>query len=130
VQLALVAELGQPISRISLLPLSLSHWRRRRLGRRTATLPDGTEVVVKVRRPGGQEQVEEDLAILQRLAAAATRHWEFAACYDLISVAYRSGGALRREKSRLPGPGRLSSSLTPTKRMRIFVSVSSPARSF
>ena len=34
-----------------------------------AALPDGSEVVVKVRRPGVAEQVEQDLQILQSLAA-------------------------------------------------------------
>jgi ubiquinone biosynthesis protein len=43
-----------------------------------ATLEDGTEVVVKVRRPGVVEQVEEDLQILQNLAATASRRWEVA----------------------------------------------------
>jgi ubiquinone biosynthesis protein len=43
-----------------------------------ATLPDGTEVVVKVRRPGVVEQVEEDLEIFQQFAATASRRWETA----------------------------------------------------
>jgi ubiquinone biosynthesis protein len=38
-----------------------------------ATLLDGTDVVVKVRRPGAREQVEQDLVILERLARQASR---------------------------------------------------------
>lgn len=43
-----------------------------------AQLADGTEVIVKVRRPGVVELVEKDLEILHNLAAAACRRWEFA----------------------------------------------------
>jgi len=39
-----------------------------------ARLHDGTEVVVKIRRPGAREQVEQDLAILQRRAGQVSRH--------------------------------------------------------
>ncbi len=52
-----------------------------------ATLPNGAEVVVKVRRPGVVEQIEEDLDMLQHLAAAASRRWEFADQYDLVGLA-------------------------------------------
>jgi len=38
----------------------------------TATLQDGTEVVVKVRRPGAVEEVEQDLEILQTLQRGRT----------------------------------------------------------
>ena len=62
-----------------------------------ATLPDGTQVVVKVRRPGVVEQVEEDLAILQNLAAAASRRWEVADHYDLVGLAQEFAQTLRAE---------------------------------
>jgi ubiquinone biosynthesis protein len=52
-----------------------------------ATLKDGSEVVVKVRRPGAVEQVEEDLAILAELAAVASRRWEIAEQYDVMGLA-------------------------------------------
>ena len=51
-----------------------------------ARLLDGTEVVVKVRRPGVVEQVNEDLEILGDLAARAGRRWEAAADYDLVGL--------------------------------------------
>lgn len=42
-----------------------------------ATLPDGERVVVKVQRPGARRHVEDDVAVLRRLAAglAATSPW-------------------------------------------------------
>ena len=51
-----------------------------------ATLPDGREVVVKVRRPGVVEQVHEDLDILRHLAARAARHWTAASRYDVVGL--------------------------------------------
>ena len=62
-----------------------------------ATLADGSEVVVKVRRPGVVEQVEEDLDILQSMAAAASRRWEFAERYDLVGLAEEFALTLRAE---------------------------------
>lgn len=62
-----------------------------------ATLPDGTEVVVKVRRPKLVEVVEEDLEILQNLAAAASRRWERANEYDLVGLAQEFAQTLRGE---------------------------------
>lgn len=51
-----------------------------------ATLADGREVVVKVRRPGVVEQVQQDLGILRRLAARASRYWAAAARYDVVGL--------------------------------------------
>jgi len=62
-----------------------------------ATLPDGTDVVVKVRRPGAVEQVEQDLEILQNLADRASRHWHAAADYDLVGLAEEFARTLRSE---------------------------------
>jgi ubiquinone biosynthesis protein len=62
-----------------------------------ATLLDGTEVVVKVRRPGVVEQVEEDLEILQNLATTASRRWEFASQYDLVGLMQEFAEGLRAE---------------------------------
>ena len=52
-----------------------------------ATLRDGTEVVVKVRRPGATEEVELDLEILRNLAARATQRWKEAERFDLNGLA-------------------------------------------
>lgn len=93
----LVAELAQPIANLfgtfDPKPLAAAS-----IGQaHAATLPDGTEVVVKIRRPGVLEQVEEDLEILQHLAAAATRHWEFAGRYDVTGLAQEFAETLRSE---------------------------------
>ena len=42
----------------------------------TAQLPDGKEVVVKLLRPGVQEQIEQDLDVLRMLAGLAVRYSE------------------------------------------------------
>ena len=42
----------------------------------TAKLKAGHEVIVKVLRPGVQEQIESDLAVLRVLAGLADRYWE------------------------------------------------------
>ncbi len=94
---ALVAELGQPIEDVFAEfdpePLAAAS-----IGQaHAATLPDGTEVVVKIRRPGVVEQVNEDLEILKELAATACRHWEFADRYDLIGLVEEFSQTLRSE---------------------------------
>jgi ubiquinone biosynthesis protein len=92
-----VAELGQPLetafASFDLTPLAAAS-----IGQaHAATLLDGTEVVVKVRRPGVVEQVEEDLEILQNLAVRASRHWELADQYDLPGLAHEFAQTLRDE---------------------------------
>jgi len=62
-----------------------------------ATLPDGTEVIVKLRRPGIIEQVEEDLHILLDLADLAARHWEMARYYDVVAIVEEFAQTLRTE---------------------------------
>lgn len=42
----------------------------------TAKLKDGTEVIVKLLRPGVLEQIERDLDVLRLLAGLADRYWE------------------------------------------------------
>ncbi len=91
------AELGQPTSALfasfDLEPIAAAS-----IGQaHAATLRDGAEVVVKVRRPGVVEQVEEDLEILQNLASAMSRHWEFAAFYDVEGLAQEFAQTLRSE---------------------------------
>ena len=62
-----------------------------------ATLQDGTEVVVKIRRPGVVDQVQQDLELLQNLAARAGRRWDAAAGYDLVGLAEEFARTLRAE---------------------------------
>ena len=42
----------------------------------TAKLKSGTEVIVKVLRPGVLEQIERDLSVLRMIAGLADRYWE------------------------------------------------------
>ncbi len=62
----------------------------------SATLPDGTEVVVKVRKPGVVEQVSEDIAILRELAASAAERWKTAQ-YDIVGIIGEISDTLIRE---------------------------------
>ncbi|WP_432561889.1 ABC1 kinase family protein [Kineococcus sp. SYSU DK003] len=63
----------------------------------TAVLDDGTQVVVKVRRPGVVEEVEGDLEILRTLAVQASRRWSVAADYDVVGLATDFADTLRAE---------------------------------
>jgi ubiquinone biosynthesis protein len=97
VRAAVAAELGRPVeavfARFEPRPLAAAS-----IGQvHAATLPDGTEVAVKVRRPGVVEEVEQDLAILERLAAAASRHWEPAERYDVVGLIREFAETLRAE---------------------------------
>jgi ubiquinone biosynthesis protein len=53
----------------------------------TATLRDGTEVVVKVRRPHVVEDMEQDLEIIRNFAARASRRSKTAARHDVVGLA-------------------------------------------
>ena len=61
-----------------------------------AKLVDGTEVVVKVRRPGAVDQVKVDLEILRSLAANA-RRLGLASQYDPVEIAREFTDALHEE---------------------------------
>ena len=60
-----------------------------------ATLHDGTEVVVKVRRPGVVETVEQDLEIVRNCAVRASRRWEGATVFDVVGLADEFAQTLR-----------------------------------
>lgn len=97
IQETLVAELGQPIENVFAdfdpEPLASAS-----IGQaHAAVLPDGNEVIVKIRRPGVVEQVNEDLEILKELAATTSRHWEFADRYDLVGLVEEFSQTLRSE---------------------------------
>lgn len=91
------SELGQPVDSIFLRfdrpPLAAAS-----IGQvHAAELHDGTEVIVKVRRPGVVELVEKDLEILHNLAASANRRWEFARRMDLVGLTQEFALTLRSE---------------------------------
>jgi ubiquinone biosynthesis protein len=62
-----------------------------------ARMHDGTEVVVKVRRPGAREQIEQDLAILEHRAGQAGRHLAVVAPVDWAGLAEEFARILRAE---------------------------------
>ena len=62
-----------------------------------ATLQDGREVVVKVRRPGIEATIESDLRLLERLAGIAERQWPELKPYRPVDLARQVGSSLRRE---------------------------------
>jgi ubiquinone biosynthesis protein len=70
-----------------------------------ATLHDGSEVVVKVRRPGAAEAVALDLEILRNLAARASQRWPEAEHWDLTGLARDFAGLLRAELDYLQEAG-------------------------
>jgi ubiquinone biosynthesis protein len=62
-----------------------------------ARLPDGREVVIKVRRPGLLEQVERDLGIAVAFARLAERRTEWGRTYEIGAIAEDFARALRTE---------------------------------
>ncbi len=93
----IVRELGCPIDKIfaSLDPVPIA---AASIGQaHAATLHNGKKVIVKVRRPGIVKQVEEDLEIMQRLAAVASKRWELADSYDLPGLVQEFAQTLRAE---------------------------------
>lgn len=62
-----------------------------------ARLKDGTEVVVKIRRPGIPRVIEGDLHLLERLAAVAAREWPELRAYRPVEWVKEFGHSLRRE---------------------------------
>lgn len=63
----------------------------------TAVLPDGTDVVVKVQRPGIEERIEVDLEILQDVAQLLESRIALAKLYDLPEIARGFAATLRME---------------------------------
>jgi ubiquinone biosynthesis protein len=63
----------------------------------SARLKNGANVVVKVRRPGVEEQIDEDLEILDSLAQTASRRWDVANHYDILGLVQEFSDTLRVE---------------------------------
>jgi ubiquinone biosynthesis protein len=62
-----------------------------------ATLHDGTEVVVKIRRPGIVEVIEADLRLLERAALVVERDWPALQPYRPQQLIQQFARSLRRE---------------------------------
>jgi ubiquinone biosynthesis protein len=96
-ELAITAEIGRPLdevfSDIDWTPLgsaSIAQVHR-------ARLPDGRDVVIKVRRPGLLEDVERDLSIAVTFAWLAQRRTEWGRTYEVGAIAEDFARALRTE---------------------------------
>jgi ubiquinone biosynthesis protein len=90
-------ELGKPVEQVfaSFDPVALGV---ASIGQvHAATLPDGTEVVVKIQKPGVQEQVAEDMDILRQSAVSASQTWEGADQYDLVGIVEETAETLMAE---------------------------------
>lgn len=61
-----------------------------------ATLKDGTEVALKVQRPGIDRIIDKDIALLKGLAELVS-FTDFGKNYDIVSLAEEFGGALQAE---------------------------------
>lgn len=87
-----------------------------------AALHDGREVVVKVQRPGIQEQIKEDFAALAEIAKVLHRHTEFGQRHELVKLLDEFETSIaheldyRREASNMIT---LSTNLREFKRIRI-----------
>ncbi|MFC7547889.1 ABC1 kinase family protein [Plantactinospora sp. GCM10030261] len=97
VEAALVAELGRPVAEtfaeIDPEPLAAASVAQVHAAR----LPDGTEVVVKVRRPGVARIVERDLDILLRLARTLETRTLWGRTMGMRTLAAGFAEALREE---------------------------------
>lgn len=62
-----------------------------------ATLPDGSQVVVKVQRPGVQQQVEVDIAVLHDLVRFITKHTPFGARFGFLPIVQEFKRSLYQE---------------------------------
>jgi ubiquinone biosynthesis protein len=93
VERALGQSLGEVFDRFDRTPLAAAS-----IGQvHAATLPDGRDVVVKVRRPRVADQVDVDLALLAKLAAIAARNQTLARRYDPVGLAREFAQTLRAE---------------------------------
>jgi ubiquinone biosynthesis protein len=62
-----------------------------------AVLCDGTEVAVKVQRPGVRQRIEIDLEVLREIAQFASRHTAFGARYGLVQMVHELETSLGQE---------------------------------
>lgn len=93
------SELGQPLDQVfptfDPVPVASAS-----LGQvHFAMLPDGTEVAVKVFRPGVDKLIEIDLDILLELAALAEKRTDWGAHYGVLALAQEFADTLRTEQN-------------------------------
>lgn len=85
-----LAQVIGEVDRIPLAAASIAQVHR-------ATLHDGTQVVVKVRRPGIRETIGSDLRLLERLARAIEAHSPEAARYRPCEIVRQFRNSIERE---------------------------------
>ena len=93
IQAVLISELGTRLPQVDPVPLAAASIGQAHAG----VLRDGTEIVVKVRRPGVTELVAADLDLIETMAAKVARRLPIAARYDLPALADQFGNTLRQE---------------------------------
>jgi ubiquinone biosynthesis protein len=89
----LISELGPLMPQVDPVPLAAASIGQAHAG----VLRDGTEVVIKVRRPGVTDIVNADLDLIEAMAGKLARRWPMAAHYDLPALADQFGTTLRQE---------------------------------
>jgi ubiquinone biosynthesis protein len=91
------AELHRPVSELfqSFDPEPLATASMAQVHR--AVLRDGTEVAVKVQRPGVRQRIEIDLEVLREIAQFATRHSRLGARYGLVQMVHELETSLNQE---------------------------------
>src|SRR5437660_223122 len=62
-----------------------------------AVLRDGSEVAVKVQRPGVRQRIEIDLEVLREIARFAVRHTALGARYGLVQMVHELEMSLNQE---------------------------------
>lgn len=97
IETVLLAELGRPIAEayreFDPLPIASAS-----IGQvYSARLHNGREVVVKVRRPGVEKMIEQDLEILSDMIAWLAAHSSIGKSYDLVSLLDEFAFRLRNE---------------------------------
>lgn len=97
IETVLLEELGQPVNEVYAWfdpqPIASAS-----IGQvYAARLQSGRVVVVKVRRPGVEKTIEQDLEILSDMAEWLTEHSEFGKQYDLVSLLDEFSFRLRNE---------------------------------
>ena len=93
----LLQELGRPVEEV-FASFDMKPMASASIGQAHAAIRfDGTEVVVKLRRPGVAEQVDEDLHIMLDLAMRASRQWAAARFYDIYAITQEFAQTLRAE---------------------------------
>jgi predicted unusual protein kinase regulating ubiquinone biosynthesis (AarF/ABC1/UbiB family) len=62
-----------------------------------AVLPDGSEVAVKVQRPGVRQRIEIDLEVLREIAQFASQHTSLGSRYGLVQMVHELEMSLNQE---------------------------------